>query len=152
MKHITGKKKGLRCKIIIFLRPSEKNKEKGGTLLGIHVGLRHVIISEYITLFELLVVEIKIGNTQLRVIAGYSPQENFIPAEITTFYTTLEEEISSAELNGCSIIIAMDANCKLGSQYVPGDPKEQTPNGSLLAGIVDRHARCVANGLQKKKD
>ena len=128
-----------------------KNKEKGGTMLGIHVGLHPVLISEYSTLFELLVVEIKIGNTQIRVITGYGPQENFSPEEITTFYTTLEEEIASAELNGRSIIIAMDANCKLGSQYIPGDPKEQTPNGRLLAGIVDRHAMCVANGLTTKR-
>ena len=76
-------------------------------MLGVHVGLQHVIISEYSTLFELLVVYIKIGNTQISVITGYGPQENFSPEEITTFYTTLEEEITSAELNGRSIIIAI---------------------------------------------
>ena len=127
------------------------NKEKGGTMLGVHVGLHPVLISEYSTLFELIVVEIKIANKQIRVITGYGPQENFSPEEITTFYTTLEEEIASAELTGCSVILAMDANCKLGTQYVPGDPKEQTPNGKLLAGIVDRHAMCVANGLTTKR-
>ena len=38
-----------------------KNKEKGGTLLGVHVGLEPVLISEYSDTFELLVVEVKIA-------------------------------------------------------------------------------------------
>ena len=130
----------------------KNHKEKGETMLGINVGRHPVLISEYNTLFELLVVEIKIANKQIGVIKGYGPQENFSPEEIITFYTTLEEEIASAELNGRPVIIAMDANYKLGTQYVPGDPKEQTPNGRLLAGIVDIHAMFVANGLTTKRE
>ena len=45
----------------------------------------------------------------------------------------------------------MDANSKLGSQYIEGDPHAQTLNGKLLAGILDRHAMVVVNGLDQKR-
>ena len=45
-------------------------------MLGLHVGLNPVLIEEYNTEFELLVVEIELSNTRLRVITGYGPQEN----------------------------------------------------------------------------
>ena len=63
-----------------------KNKEKGGSLLGLHVGLEPVLISEYSDTFELLVVEIKIGDKSVRVITGYGPQENWIESDKTPFF------------------------------------------------------------------
>ena len=45
----------------------------------------------------------------------------------------------------------MDANSKLGSHYVEGDPHVQTNNGRLLSGILDRHALIVTNGLVQKR-
>ena len=45
----------------------------------------------------------------------------------------------------------MDANSKLGAQYVEGDPHAQTKNGRLLTGILDRHALIVTNGLVDKR-
>ena len=44
------------------------------------------------------------------------------------------------------MIIEMDANAKLGLNYIPGDPHEITPNGKLLAGIVERQHLVVVNG------
>ena len=40
----------------------QKSKEKGGTLLGIHSGLKPVLVKEYSDIFELLVVEIEIKD------------------------------------------------------------------------------------------
>ena len=99
-----------------------KNKEKGGSMLGVHVGLEPVLISEYSDSFELLVVEVKVGNKEIRVFTGYGPQENWVENDQTPFYNALDEEIISAELQGRSIIIAMDANAKLGHNIIPGDP------------------------------
>ena len=45
----------------------------------------------------------------------------------------------------------MDANAKLGPNIIPGDPYPQSQNGKVLAGIIDRHALCVANGLVNKR-
>ena len=128
-----------------------KNKEQGGTLLGVQVGLKPVLIKEYNDTFELLVVEVNVANKNVRLITGYGPQENWDINERTPFYTALEEEIAAAELQGRSIIITMDANAKLGPDFIAEDPYNQSPNGKLLAGLVSRHALCVANGLTEKR-
>ena len=47
-------------------------------------------------------------------------------------------------------MICMDANSKLGKDYIKGDPHNQSKNGKLLGDILDRHALIVLNGLQKK--
>ena len=43
----------------------------------------------------------------------------------------------------------MDANSILGKKYIPKDPHEISPNGKLLAAIIERHALVVANGSEK---
>ena len=57
---------------------------------------------------------------------GYGPQENWVVSEKAPFYTTLEEEVAAAELQGRSVIIAMDANAKLGPTFIANDPYEQS--------------------------
>ena len=42
-----------------------QNKEKGGTLVGIHRSLQPVLIEEYDEKFELIVTEIKIANKEI---------------------------------------------------------------------------------------
>ena len=114
------RKKGMfRMKDYHIFESIRKNKEKGGTMLGIQIGLKPVLVKEYNETFELLVVEVKIADKDIRIITGYGPQENWIHTEKTPFYTTLEEEIASAELQGRSVIIAMDANAKLWSKFIP---------------------------------
>ena len=49
------------------------------------------------------------------------------------------------------MIIEIDANSKLGEKYIPSDPHQISPNGQLLAGIIDRHALFVANGSDRSK-
>ena len=131
-----------------------KNKEKGGSMLGVHAALKPVLISEYNEKFELIVVEIVIASKEIRVITGYGPQENWNNSEKTPFYNALEDEIVASGqpgLQGRSIIIAMDANAKLGPDLVPGDPHKQSQNGKILADIVERHAFCVVNSLVEKQ-
>ena len=66
------------------------------------------------------------------------------------FFAKLEEEIISARLGNKSIVIQMDANSKLGDKIIPNDPKYQSPNGAVLAEIVERNDLIVANGLTQK--
>ena len=82
---------------------------------------------------------------------GYGPQENWDDKERLPFYTALEKEIASGELEGKSTIIAFDANGKLGQKYIPNDPKEMSKNGKVLAAIVEIHALSVVNGIPEKK-
>ena len=56
-----------------------KNKESGGTMLGVHVGLQPILIQEYNEAFELLVVEIKIADQEIQVITGYGPKKTGNP-------------------------------------------------------------------------
>ena len=127
-----------------------RKKPGGGTLIGVHKALNPVLIEEYHDDFELIVVEVKIANKEVRVISGYGPQESWPEIERTPFFNALEKEIAKAELNGKSVYIGMDSNSKLGPQYIGSDPHNQSPNGSILAGIIDRHGLVVANGLTNK--
>ena len=62
----------------------------------------------------------------------------------------MEEEIAKAGFAGKSIIISLDANSKLGSDYIPKDTHKQSPNGKLFAGIINRQALIVIIGLKEK--
>ena len=44
----------------------------------------------------------------------------------------------------------MDANSKLGPEWITGDPHNQTQNGRILAGILERHNLVVVNSLTDK--
>ena len=124
-----------------------RKKYKGGTILGVNKALSPLLIKDYSDDFELVVVEVKIRNKEIRIITGYGPQEHWSEAERLPFFLALEEEIIKAELQGTSIIIEMDSNSKLGPGLIPSDPHEQTANGKLLSGIIQRHGLVVANSL-----
>ena len=49
-------------------------------------------------------------------------------------------EIASSQ--GKSIIITMDANSLMGKKFVADDPMDQSENGPILSGIIDRF-RCL---------
>ena len=55
-----------------------KSKNKGGTMLGVHVDLKPVLVTEYSEEFELLVVEISVGEKKIRLMSGYGPRENWV--------------------------------------------------------------------------
>jgi hypothetical protein len=127
-----------------------RSKTNGGTMIGAHKALKPMLVSEYSEDFELLVVEIQVRNKEIRVISGYGPQESWAESQRMPFFIALESEIVKAEMTGKSLIIEMDSNSKLGPEYIPNDPHVQTPNGRLLAGILERHGLIVANGLADK--
>jgi hypothetical protein len=83
------------------------------------------------------------------LITGYGPQENWEEEKRMEFFIALETEVERAELAGKSVIIEMDANSKLGAQYVANDPHPISPNGTILAEIIERHSLTVANGSDK---
>ena len=95
-------------------------------------------------------VEVKTGNTNARIFTGYGPQESWEDRDRLPFFEALEKEIAYAEFEGRSIIISMDANCKLGKTYISEDPHAQSKNGKVLSEIIDRHALIVINGLKDK--
>ena len=90
-------------------------------MLGIHDSLNPILISAYEDEFELVVVETKIGQKYIRSITGYGPQETWEESEKLPFFIALDKEIGKAQLENKSVFVSMDANSKLGPQYIPGD-------------------------------
>ena len=127
-----------------------KSKEKQGSIIGVHKALKPVLIEEYNEAFELIVVQFVVKNRNIRVITGKGPHENYPEDVRLPFFLALEEEVVKAELSGCSVMIEIDANSKLGPAYIPHD-KKQSPNGRILAGIVKRQKLKVGNGMKKCK-
>ena len=128
-----------------------RKKKGGGTIIAVHESFNPILIEEYCDEFELLVVEIETKQQSIRLMSGYGPQENWEEEKRLQFFIALETEIEKAELAGKSVLIEMDANSKLGPKYIPGDPHAMTPNGALLAGVIERHALCVGNGAKECK-
>ena len=148
--HYTKKGKFKIDNFVIF-EAIRKSKIKGGSLLGVHMDLKPVLIKEYSEDFELIVVEITTGNNKIRLFTGYGPQENWDEHKRIPFFDALESEVAAAELEGRSVIMSMDANSNLGYKYIPEDLHVQSKNGKMLADIMDRHAlSTVVNGLQQK--
>jgi hypothetical protein len=126
-----------------------RKKKGGGTMCAIHKDLNPKLIEEYNDNFELLVVEVEVNNKYIRILTGYGPQENWEENLRLPFFLALEEEIVKAEMAGKSVIIELDANSKLGPQLIPGDPHNITPNGRLLAAVIERQNLFIVNGSTK---
>ena len=130
--HYSTKGKIKVCDFVVF-EAIRKNKKKGGTAVGVHKSLKPVLIEEYSEEFELIVVEIKVQNEDIRVISRYGQQESWPEAERQQFFLTLESEIEKANLAGREVIVSMDANSKLGKKYIPKDKHKMCENGKVLS-------------------
>ena len=128
---------------------SIRKKKGGGTLVAIHEDLNPHLIEEYSDEFELIVVEVDTNEMSVRIISGYGPQENWDEEKRLPFFVALETEIEKSHLAGNSVIIEIDANSKLGPKYIQGDPHVMSPNGALLAGIIERQNLSVGNASSK---
>ena len=126
-----------------------RKKKGGGTICAIHEDMEPKLIEEYDTEFEMIVIEIKVKNRNIRIITGYGPQENWVEEKRMPFFTALESEIIKAKIEGKSVIVEMDANSKLGKEFIPNDPHEISPNGQILAEIIKRQNLRVGNGSKK---
>ena len=126
-----------------------QTKKGGGTMCAVREELNPKLIEEYKDPFELLVVEIEVKKKEILIITGYGTQENMEEGKILPFFMALEEEVEKATNTRKSIVIKIDANSKLGPNYIPGDPHEITMNGRLLAQIVERQNLMVVNGSNK---
>ena len=121
------------------------SKKKGGTAIGVHKSLNPILIEEFLEEFQLIGVQVSIGEKNVRVITGYGPQENWKRKEKISFFQTLEEEIVKAKSSEKLVYIQMDANSKLGPAMIKGDPHAQSDSGKTLTAIIKRNALCVVN-------
>ena len=126
-----------------------RTKKGGGTMCAVKEELNPKLIEEYNDPFELLVVEVEVEQTDIRIITGYGPQENLEEEKRLPFFMALELEVAKAANAGKSVVIELDANNKLGAKYIPGDPHEAMPNGKILSQIIERQDLVVVNGSSK---
>ena len=117
----------------------------GGLLTAVHESFDPVEIPTESDQ-EILVVESLINGNRVRLINGYGPQEYVSENVRQQFFTQLDLEIKKAKLAGALIIIEMDSNAKLGSKFIPSDPKVQTENGVLLGKVITENNLVVVNG------
>ena len=134
----------------IMFEHIRKKSGGGGLLTAVHKSLKPVSVSDENDI-EILVVQGLVKNKPIRFINGYGPQDEFNSTdnEKEEFFNRLDLEIKSSKMAGAMICIQMDANSKLGSYYIPGDPKPQSKNGKLLANVIDENDLIVVNGTDK---
>ena len=145
------KKNKLKHPDYVIFEHVRKNSAGGGLLTAVHKNLKPVSVSEE-TEVEILVVEGKVNNKSVRFINGYGPQDesNSTEEEKREFFSRLDVEVKSSRMVGAMICIHMDANSKLGPTLIPNDPHSQSPNGRILAGIIERNLLMVGNSLVEK--
>ena len=59
-------------------------------------------------------MQISVKNKQIRIIAGYGPQEYATEVVREQYRNTIEDQIERGNLESCLIFLAEDANSKLG--------------------------------------
>ena len=98
-----------------------------------------------------MTVEVGVGSEKIRIINGYGPQEHDDNSTILCFWQELEAEVIKAKDVNRNIIIQIDANAKLGSEVIKGDPHKMSSNGKLLYDLLERQNLIVVNALDKCK-
>ena len=121
-----------------------ENNAGGGLLTAVHKSLNPVSVSND-TEEEVLVIEATIANKRTRFINAYGPQEDDKDEIKDGFYSRIDQEIKSSKLAGAMVCLEMDANAKLGSAIIKGDPREQTRNGKLLEKVVADNDLVIVN-------
>ena len=128
---------------------SRKDSEGGGLAIGVHNDIESTLVREGDDEKEAIVVQIEIGNKEVRIIVAYGPQENAKKEKKEAFWKFLEEESIKAELLGHGLIIQMDANVHGGPKLIENDPNFQNYNGKLFEQFLGRNSNLiVANNLK----
>ena len=125
----------------------------GGLLTAIDKNLTPVLVSTgKEDNSELLTVQVKVGQHDIRIINAYGPQEDDCDKEeIYSFWQEIEEEVITAKDENCLVIIQLDANAKIGREKIKDDPNETSANGKILLDMVGRQNLTIANTLEKCK-
>ena len=92
-----------------------------------------------------MVVQIGVGVNIIRIKAGYGAQECAPPIVREGYRSTVEEQVERAKLAGCMVIVAEDANAKLGPSIIKNDPHPMSENGKLLAATIKRQDLKIIN-------
>ena len=126
-----------------------RNGFGGGLLTAVIDELEPVLISNGDEETEILVVQVRVGDQNVRIINSYGPQEDEEIGRKLSFWHTLEKEIISAKDQNCFILVQMDANAKVGVEVLKSDPNKQSENGKLLMDLLMRQNLSLLNGSDR---
>ena len=121
----------------------------GGLLIACLSAHKPTLIFEGDCECEVLVVQLVVGNKQLRIIAGYGPQECAPPVVREKYRSTIEAQIERSYLAACMVLVAEDANAKMGPTVIPGDPHPMSGNGRMLHEMLKRQDLVTINSSPK---
>ena len=138
----------LNCQYLKLLHAFELNTSvchnAGGLLTAVDKNICSALVSN--TKSEILVVQTKMDDLNLRIINAYGPQESDTDKDnIFQFWQDLEKEIIWAKEQNCKILIQMDANAKVGSDVITNDPNKLSCNGDLLLELISRQNLAILN-------
>ena len=128
--------------------PTVRGDCGGGLLIACSNAVNPVLIFEGDSECEIIVVEAQFSDIKIRFIAGYGPQEIAPPVVREKYRSTIEEQVERAYLVGCKVLIAEDANSKLGKDIIPNDPHPISENGKLLDGMIRRQNLKIINNSE----
>ena len=107
--------------------------------IGILKDLNPVLVYEGNDDIEIMVIEINVNGSRIRIMNAYGPQEKQKVEMKQKFWDRLDSEINNAENLGCGLIFQMDGNLRAGLSIIPGDPNPQNKNGKLFANFLNNH-------------
>ena len=122
-----------------------RNGFGGGLLTAVDSNLEPVLIEVSNDESEILVVQVKLGGTKVRIINGYGPQEDDPLAKRLAFWQAVEQEVVTAKNSQCMVLIQCDANAKLGNDIINQDPHQISENGRILKSLIDRENLTLLN-------
>ena len=120
----------------------------GGLLTAIDQNLNAVQTSSFDDTVDILTVQLKANNLDVRIINAYGPQEDDALDSIVNFWQLLEEEAIAAMEEDCCIIIQLDANAKVGYETIKNDRNPMSANGRRLVNLVDRLNLFIVNSWE----
>ena len=127
---------------------AEKGEKGGGIALGVLNVLEPSWISEGDDDAEAISVEIWVEGFPIRLVNGYGPQVYDNTNRKDKFWKYLETEVENASNSGAAFVLQMDGNLWAGKDIIPGDPKEQNPNGKFFKQFLDTNKHLtVVNAL-----
>ena len=125
-----------------------KESQGGGLAIGIDKEIESTLIKEGNDEVEAMVVQIMLDRFPIKVVAAYGPQENALKEKKEKFWSFLEEEAITAELQDHGFLLQMDGNLHGGPNLVNDDPNVQNTNGKFFEHFLERNPfLTVANNL-----
>ena len=74
-----------------------------------------------------------------------APQEDDDIQSIYNFWQEIEKEIIFAKEQNCKILLHMDANAKIGKEYLLSDPNDTSSNGKIMLQMIERQNLFILN-------